>query len=491
VAETRGPIHHAHQPTDDHRKLGRPDSPPVGYGPVRQHADPLRLAREAAGSPSYEAVGKAVNMGKSTMQDTASATKQLPSELNCSAFLRGVELQRLKLRPGSTTPTPPCAGHDQYAIRAARFHPKLDRVVDRPELQSMIWEAITADGVDEAELLARLADAATRPVPDGLPPTLPTKGELLAERCTDDALLWLLFLGGGTPADVRHWKARLDQLPPDPLPEADPAPGGDRRPGPRVSRRAAMFAGGVLAGGALLGVGAAYLTGGDEHRQGQPGRGASATPPPVILPTGGPAAAELDALVAAAGRAAIGTGGFAHVDIVIIIPATSTRVTESLDWSRTAPGRRLVTGSEAPPTPETLPVGPPADVAGPPSADPAELRRMLELRQRPGAATGLLIGVADLCVSYPLDRAERIAVLRMLRDASSLRFTGRQTVEIVGRPGKAFSAETPGGLRETLVFDQADGRLLAHETARLQTDGNALLLRRVVYVRAEWDDLPD
>ncbi|MEV0568469.1 hypothetical protein [Dactylosporangium sp. NPDC050588] len=486
MTEPRGANNHAQPPPTDGRKPGRREAPVTSFGPAAQHARRARAARVAGGSPSYKAVGKAARMSETVACDVASP-KRLPTVQQCTAFLTAVA------RDG-TPITQWCPDHAEYERRAALFRPDLTGVDDRPAMRSAAGAALAADGVTDQEVLRRRAEALKHPVPKELPGPVPDEAQLLAEACSDAALLWRVYLGGGTPDDVLHWKAHLDRLPPEPASAPEPpAP-----PKPLVSRRTALLAGVAL----IVGAGG-YLLGADKDDArstgGLPGRGATgSSPPPISPPAATPAAMELDAIIAATERVPDTTGSIAHVDFLLTTfgPAptydgVTGEVKEELDWSPTAPGRRVVTGTGAPADPDELPPGVPKYSAGPPSADPTELQHVLEALRKPGGATVLLLGVGDLCDTYPLHRAERVAVLRMLRGAADLQFTGKVTVEKLGLPGKAFSADTPAGVRETLVFDQRDGRLLAHETLERQRDLTYLLTRRVIYLRSVWDDLPD
>ncbi len=479
----RGANQQPQQPPDDGRRRGRKEAPIVGFGPIAQHARRLRGARTAAGSPSYKTVGERAQMSESAACDIASPTRRLCTPENCAAFLGALPVDGVVVR----------CEHAEFERRAALFRPDLTGVRDRPELRAAAAAALTADRVDDAILLERRTQAAEQPVPDGLPGDVPAAARLLADPPDDDALLWRVYLGGATPSDVKHWKARLDQLPPEPRPEPAPAP--------RISRRAAIL-GGLVTVAAAIGAGGYLVLDDDaDSTSGQAGRGPT-SPPPISPPAAGPAAAELDAILAnveqAPDVAGERPGGTAHVDFVLTTygpaptyPRQLTQVTEELDWSRAAPGRRVVTGTGALPTPERLPAGPPPYAPDQPSTDPAELRRALEARRRPGGATVLLLGVSDVCETYPLDRAQRVAVLRMLRAAPDLEYTGKTTVERLGVPGKAFSAGTADGARETLTFDPATGRVLAHETLQRQPDQTFALVRHIVFTRSTWDHAPD
>ncbi|MFF5225815.1 hypothetical protein [Dactylosporangium sp. NPDC000521] len=489
MTDPRGANNHAQPPPDEGRRRGRREAPILSYGPIAQHARRLRQARVAAGSPSYKVVGKGAQMSESQACEIASPAKRLPTAQQCAAFLTSV-------KQNGTPITNWCADHAEYERRAALFRPDLAGVKDRPALRAAAAAALAADGVTDQVLLQRRADAAQHPVPKELPGPVPCDEDLLAEACTDAALLWRVYLGGCSPDDVLHWRSHLDRLPPEPHPAPPPAA---RKP--PVPRRTALLAGAAVLIGAGLAAGGYVLGAGEDGARtgGLPGRGATGTsPPPISPPAGGPAAVELDALIAAAELAQDTTGGTAHVDFVLTTfgPAPTydgivSEVTEELDWSPNGPGRRVVTGTGAPANPDPLPPGPPRYAAGPPSTDPAQLQHVLEGLRKPGGVTVLLLGVADLCDTYPLRQAERIAVLRMLRAAPDLQYTGKTTVEKLGLPGKAFSADTADGVRETLVFDQRDGRVLSHETLRRQADRTYLLARRVIYLRSTWDDLRD
>jgi hypothetical protein len=490
MLDARGEESHAPQPADA-RKRGRPVKPITGYGPYAQLARRMRHVRDGDNTPSYQAMGHRVNSNPTTLSkaDTGAPV----SWEHCELYLRSVGVDASAL-PGWR------ADHDDTARRAALFHAGLTDVTSRSALRARLRAVVAAESVTRQDLRTRRADAERHDVPAELPSPVPAADRLQARRLpprrwTDEEMLWLLYLAGGTADDVAQWQARLADLPAEPPLWRDPG----------VVRAAVL---GVLV--IVVLTGGAYVlvrTGGDSSGRtsvaasgGSPGE--ALTPVPPAQPgadAGGSAAAELDAIIAAVGSQPPAAGRTAHVDIAITTygPAPAYRgvvseITEELDWSPDAPGRRVVHGSGVAPTPQPLPAGPPLGAAGPPSADPAELQRLLEQRRRSGGGTAaLLLGVADLCVSHPLHPPERVAVLRMLRAAPGLTFQGQTIVERLGVPGKAFRADSPGGTRETLVFDPATGRLLLHETSIQHQDGTPAATRRVIYLRSSWDAQPD
>ncbi|MEU0558265.1 hypothetical protein [Dactylosporangium sp. NPDC006015] len=483
MLDARGDDGHAPHPTDARRR-GRPVKPVVGYHPPAGFAHRMRRAREADGNPSYQVMAQRVNSNQTTLSKADSGL-QIPSWEHLELYLKSVN------EDPSTFDEWRAARADAIS-RAARFQPDLGDDADRPAARRALRSLIAAQGVDEQTIGRRRAETEEHGAPAELPDPVPAAQRLrprplLPARWTDDELLWRLYLSGGTPDAAEQWKARLEQLPPGPPPW--------RRRGVVVPAVAAALVVLTVAGLWLAGG-----TGGTPARTGVAASGGPArtpTPPPPTLTPGAPAQAELDAVIAAIDPAEAAAGEHAHVDVVITTYGpppeylnTTSNVNEELDWSPAAPGRVRTYGTGATSSPEPLPPGPPAGAAGPPSADPVQLQRTLEGMERPGAAA-LLRRLGELCVAYPLRAPERIAVLRMLRGTPGLAYRGKTIADRLGLPGKAFSADGPDGVRETLVFDPGTGRLLVHESTIQRQNGVPVTTRQIVYVRSVWDDQPD
>ncbi|MDG6109701.1 hypothetical protein Daura_26060 [Dactylosporangium aurantiacum] len=500
------------------RRPGRPVDPVLGYGPAAEVARRLRTVRAAAGDPSYQKMATRVRSNATTMSQTDRGDR-LPLLVNLVNYLVACDADTATVEAWRRD-------HPEYERRAAAFRPDLTDVHSRCDLYGALADLLRDAGVTAAELSRRKVHAEQHGAPDALPVPVPGDAALSADPRTtpptDHGLLWSVYLAGGTGPDVRHWAQCLERLGPPETPEPGPAPGphamppeppavvpapaaAPQRRGPRWRTARVAVAAGLLV---LLLTGVAYAAGavaeraGDRAAHPSPGRsgdgGVPTSSPPVNATGGAPAVAELDAIIEATARTDVPTGNWAHVDFALTVygPAPDYRrvvneVTEQLDWSMGAQGRRVVHGTDVAPSPETLPPGPPRGAAGPPSADPDELRRVLELRRRPGGASVLILGVADLCDSYPLTAAQRVAVLRMLRAAPDLAYQGKATVDELRAPGKAFSADGPDGTREVLVLDPATGRLLEHQSLSGGPGGSFVQTRRVVYLRSYWDDLPD
>lgn len=507
MLDARGEESHAAQPTTDGKKRGRPVKPVEGYGPFAQYARRMREAREAPEArecdrtPSYQVMAQRVASNHNTLSKADSGAPV--SWEHCELYLKSVNVAPADLPTWRTE-------HDHAVRRAALFHPDLSGVADRPALRARLRSLMAAEGVDDATLLARRAEAEQHAVPAGLSTPVPDAKRLrgarplprlLPRRWTDDETLWAVHLAGGTTDDVAHWRTRLAALP------AEPPPWRDRRViVPALAATAVLGLAAVLVVALVGGVAALRRDGGPGGRTGvaasaaPPGETLTPVPPPQAgVGGGGPATNELDGIIAGIDPAQPSAGDHAHVDMQITAygpppgyPDKVSDVTEQLDWSPHAPGRVVVYGSGAASTPKPLPSGPPLGAAGPPTADPTELQRILEQRRRSGSGTAaLMLGVADLCATYPLRAAEQIAVLRMLRDAPGVGYQGEVIVERLGVNGKAFSADGPGGTRETLVVDPGSGRLLVHESTIQRPDGGHVTTRRVVFVRASWDGRPD
>jgi hypothetical protein len=117
---------------------------------------------------------------------------------------------------------------------------------------------------------------------------------------------------------------------------------------------------------------------------------------------------------------------------------------EQLWWSHTLRGVQLTTKSRPgwvdQPNSAYLPPGPPTKV-GPPTADPDMLWLRLE-NQYPARVGPVrcLRAVTDLIDTYPLDTAQRAAVLRLLAGCDGIAYRD-QDIDRHNRPGIAISAD--------------------------------------------------
>jgi hypothetical protein len=520
---------------------GRPLNAIKGYGPVQQFARKLRDLLAASGRPRR--VDLASGRSNPTTMSKVDSGRALPAWDNVADYLRGCGQPATAMAAWK-------AEYEQFAHRAARFRPDLSGVTDRAGVHAAARELLTAEEVDQAELRRRRDDAERNGVAVGLPmpEPVPTAADLGTDPPGDLVLLWVVYLGGGTALDVEHWQRALARFPPetgpDPLPgdgpiaQTDSAPVADLPPvvTSDPARAAATTAATVappdarrwgrrvLVGVALLAVAlliGAYAVAEDRNPPGAGRTGPPASPsvPGVTSPvtpaaptgaTGAEAAKVLNDLAdqVAQAPATPSTGTYAHVHRSLRSvdttdtagkattgKATTGRVTEEwLTWSATGPGQRItkvtVEGVTTAPSPEPLPPGPPRGAAGPPTTDLVLLEQVLGSR-RPAriGPPRMLLGVADLCETYPLSTAERVAVLRLLAGVAGITVRG-QAADRAGRPGLAVSADHADGRRETLVLDRLDGRLLAHETSVSLTSGGGEVTEDVVFLDAGYDDLP-
>ncbi|WP_327001500.1 hypothetical protein OHA72_41175 [Dactylosporangium sp. NBC_01737] len=520
---------------------GRPLNAVKGYGPAAQFARKLRALLAAAGRPRR--VDLAFGRSNPTTMSKVDSGRELPTWDNVADYLRGCGQDAAAIAGWRND-------YEQHARRAARFRPDLS-AADRAALRAAVGDLLAAEGVDRPELLRRRADAERDGVAVNLPvgEAVPTVEELVAEPAGDRILLWTVYLGGGTAADVAHWQQQLARLPPspEPGPSPSPSPAPDTVPGhgPDAAGAAASDAGAasvppsapaaapppdsarwrravLIGAGAVLvlvlGVGYAVAANGRKRDAEGTAPRATSSPPGVTSPvapgeptgaTGDAAAGVLNDLADRVARTpAAPTGTYAHLHRSLrSVDTTGSdgtgttgfdtagKITEEwLTWSATAPGRRIVKvtvdGVTTTPSPEPLPPGPPRGAAGPPSTDPVLLEQVLGAR-RP-ARVGpprMLLGVADLCETYPLNPAERATVLRLLARVAGITVRG-QAADRTGRPGLAVSADHAGGRRETLIFGLLDGRLLAHETSVPLPSGGGDVTEDVVFLEAHYDDQP-
>ncbi|MBQ1020652.1 CU044_5270 family protein [Micromonospora sp. D93] len=133
---------------------------------------------------------------------------------------------------------------------------------------------------------------------------------------------------------------------------------------------------------------------------------------------------------------------------------------ESRDyWQRKGIARPASTGT---PAPKAIPL--PPEALTPPSAVPAELRKLLKVEYGGGAAGK---EVSTLYSRYVVPRATRAAVLRVLADVPGFRWRG-QVTDRAGRNGAAVTFDDRDHDQQSLlVFDPRTGELLAHELLTL------------------------
>ncbi|WFE38630.1 hypothetical protein [Micromonospora sp. WMMD998] len=144
---------------------------------------------------------------------------------------------------------------------------------------------------------------------------------------------------------------------------------------------------------------------------------------------------------------------------------------ERLWWTRERSGRRTVQvvahGHRSPPKISTLGRGELTGVPPAPSEHLARLREQVAelLERKPPElrnAAGTLELVAEMHQFWPLSRAQREALRRLLAETDGV-IDGGSYPDRAGRDGHAISADNGEGQRETLQFDERTGRLLSHE----------------------------
>ncbi|MFG3553695.1 CU044_5270 family protein [Micromonospora sp. NPDC047557] len=154
-------------------------------------------------------------------------------------------------------------------------------------------------------------------------------------------------------------------------------------------------------------------------------------------------------------QAADGTGSQSNKQLEPQYPDQESRVY----WQRRFPSRSTVTSS---PAPSLIPL-PPMELT-PPSADPSQLRELLNVNSGAGAASK---GVSTLYARYVVPRAIRAEILRVIADVPGFRWRGR-VADRAGRAGVAVTVDDRENHQQSLlIFDPTTGELLAYELLTL------------------------
>ncbi|WP_426514433.1 hypothetical protein ACPPVO_29750 [Dactylosporangium sp. McL0621] len=475
------------------RRRGRKRGDIQGFGPAAGWAGRLRDALDLVGPPTRRELAKRLFVSTSTLSEIDDG-RTLPEWDKCRRYLLiGCAVPEAELGQWERW-------YEQAAAEAARLRPDLRRLRTRADVRPELLRMLDVAGVT----LATCAERAGAPAPRFLPGSAPGAADLVDEARFDARVLaWIVYLAGGTQADVRHWQRRYDQLPepwPDDTATAPPRPEPHPQrpsplPGPASERprgRAPVLgwvAAGAL-GATLAGVLFVAVPGGRTTALG--GRGA---PPALgLVADGGPAGDALRRLAESA--EALPAEAEARYRCIHRVAwtderAARVRTDEQVCWANDAPGRLTETVSGRGPAPvtrvERLEPGLPPGTVDAPGTDPGALFALVA-RQRPkpdGDVRPLLLCL-DIADRYPLGPAQRGAVLRMLaaRDGIVLRGQG---ADGLGRPGLAVSADGAAGSRVTLFFDREDGRLLGGQTVRaVPAAGGATTTEDVAYAEAGW-----
>lgn len=495
-------------PAPSKGKRGRPLNEIKGYGPAAQFARKLRDQLTAAGRPRRVDLAAEARSNPTTMSKVDGG-RDLPTWDKVAFYLKGCAVDAAAVAAWKVE-------HAEFAARAARFRPDLSTATDRAAVHAAARELLDGEGVDRDRLLRHRADAARNGVAIGLPmpEPIPEPAELLEDPPGDQALLWTIYLGGGTAADVQHWAQHLTLLGPAPVPAPDPDPVPEPV-GASWSQRWWQRRWPVVVGAGAVGlvlvvaVAAVAADRGGPHT-GRPAAtsGPSLTSPPAIGEpagtTGDEAVRTLNALADRVERVP-GTpakGRYAHIHRSLRSVDTTgptgaapqaELTDEWLTWSPDRDGRRVTQvtrdGVTTTGKPEVFEAGPPRGAPREPGTDLSVMEQDLATR-RPArmGPPRMLLGVADLYEIYPMTAAQRAAVLRLLARVEGITVRD-QARDRAGRPGIAVSADHADGKRETLIFDPLDGRLLAHETSVPVPDGRAVT-EDVVFLEATYDDQP-
>jgi hypothetical protein len=132
-----------------------------------------------------------------------------------------------------------------------------------------------------------------------------------------------------------------------------------------------------------------------------------------------------------------------------------------LRWSTPKPGAG---------TNEDFPAGRhPRSLPEPPSADPDTLAAQLDtIQPRANGPQSVVRAIADIYRDTAPPKPVRAAMLRLLASVGAVTYRGRVT-DRAGRPGVAVSVDSD--VRDTLIFDESTGVLLAFEAVLLTQPG--------------------
>lgn len=496
--------------------MGRPIERIEGFGPVAEFARELREKWRAAGSPTIESMKTRTGCSVGALSEATKARK-MPSARTTRAYLLGCnvkdgdpELEAWEVRRKAAEEA------------AKRFQPpQLSSCGSLPELRAELRSLMADQALDVETLMQRLN--ATR--------NSVVTGEEITEQLhgphpfDPEVLAALVIAMGGTASDAQSWKDSHERVSdrPQPLGSTDlQHVGGGPPPSarlpltatmiPAVTRRVAqlrvrrwtvvVIPTVVLL--ALLAVAVSVVK----------GRSGGATPA-MIVPTQEPAPAPQPESVSIRTTAAVrladlstrvkkrsdehvaGRYIFIHYQVWWPNPAegTNSKRDEVKDvklwWDSSLSGRLLTTttegqGSSRLPAEQLflndfyVPVSEPSD-------DPLKLATQLATMQSPElGAAGRLRAIATINSHYDVTASQRAAVLQLLAETSGMTFRG-EYLDRADRAGLAFSADTRNGTsvtRDTLVFHESTGALLAHESSTVpdHDPGMARMISHTVYL---------
>lgn len=479
---------------------GRPPVPVEGFGPIAEFALALRALRESAGRPKLTSMARAGRSSGSLSEATKG--QKLPTVETTKAFLQGC---------GVTDEVEISAWLQRRAeaeVAARRFTPNLDRCASLRDLRAQLRSLMTDQGLQFETLSERLTDAEGRAVPSE-----EIAGYLDGPAPLDHvALAALIMAMGGTSTDVKHWqrhRARIIDasdgpglaewsrasdrpLPSRPL-ESAAVPTADTRRGLQArSKRWKVIAMSVAAL-VLLSAGLIAI----DPRRGEkrlttitPTKEPPPSPQPESTPSRTAASVKLTDLSRRVRqrREQPVAGHYTYIHRRVWWPNTAEHQTgnaEDVDdirlwWEPGGSGRRVTTtteakGSSRSPDEQWYVTGELRIPILEPSEDPRELGVQLAAEQNPElGAAGRLRALATMNNFHDLTVAQRACVLQLLADTPGLTYRG-QYLDRADRAGLAFSADTSDDdlslIRDTLIFHQSTGILLAHETTTIPDRG--------------------
>jgi hypothetical protein len=480
-------------------RLGRKPDPIVGHGPVAHFAAALQAEWVSAGSPKLKSMARDGARSVGSLCEAKRGLK-LPSADTTKAFLRACNIED-ESQLAAWEVRRRAAQAD-----AARFAPPKCGFESVSDLHSQLHDLISSQGLDVGDLCRRIEAG-----PKGAEaPAQRLSSAQLTEQIygpgplSPTALAALIFAVGGTPEDARQWQRHLADTtvrPAEPEgPRSEVAPSlvpvaTVISPIPKKSLRLSVR-GYVIAAVATLAVLAIALVvpvGRRSERQ------VPVTiveePPPSPHPESGTARTTASIKLADfVKRVALRseqpkTGRYTYVHRkvwrpipVAAGPGPAERETTEdirLWWAPDYSGRRVIESTDASSLAERTEawfvVGELLVPLSKPSTNQRQLGIQLDALQGPElGAVGRLRAVATVNDFYDLDPAQRACVLHVLADAPGITYRG-SWLDKTGRAGLAFSAdldEGPGVTRETLIFHEKTGILLARQTAARPGSGD-------------------
>lgn len=483
--------------------VGRPIEKIEGFGPVADFARALRGRWRAAGEPTIGSMvvrAKAAGAKCSTggLSEATNARK-VPSARVTKAYLMGCnvkegdpELKAWEVRRKTAEDA------------AKRFQPsRLSTCESLPELRAELCSLMTDQRLDVETLVQRLSATGNSAIT-----CEEITEQLNGPRPLDREVLSALVIAmGGTAGDAQSWTESHDRAgagsqPPGPasphrlddsastarLPSrATIIPAVTRRITQLRARRGLVVALPIVVLVTLLVAAASVHIGRDGEESpvvSIPTQEPAPAPQPESMSTRATATIRLAALSTRVKKRreepVAGRYLFIHYQVGWLSSAEGSNSSRDqvkdvkLWWDASLSGRLLTTttegqGSSRLPAEQLflndfhVPVSEPSD-------DPVKLATQLATMQSPElGAAGRLRAIATINSHYDLNASQRAAVLQLLADTPGITFRG-EYLDRADRTGLAFSADIRDGTsitRDTLVFHESTGALLAHESSTI------------------------